>query len=130
MVMELLHFRDRDAILRAARAAGSLEIKGNHVMLFPDYTIAAQQQRATFLKLKHKLRDLGLKYAPDLEQMIQDRKLAIAAVAALQSSSSASASDADEHPSSSAESSAHSDSTLTDSIVPVNEAPSTAHDAG
>ena len=77
MVMKLLHFRDRDSILQAARLAESLEIEGNRVMLFPDYTIAVQQQRATFVNVKHKLRDLGLKYAllfPARLRVILDNK--------------------------------------------------------
>ena len=63
LLAKLFHYRDRDAILRAARAKGNLEVEGNHIMIFPDYTLAVQHQRSTFQAVKKRLRDLGLKYS-------------------------------------------------------------------
>ena len=63
LLAKLFHYRDRDAVLRAARAAGNLELEGSRIMIFPDYTLAVQHQRSTFQAIKKKLRDLGLKYS-------------------------------------------------------------------
>ena len=63
MLIKLLHFRDRDIILRSCRASGPIKIENSSVMIFPDYTAAVQQQRATFLGVKRRLRELGYKYA-------------------------------------------------------------------
>ena len=42
---------------------GTINIDNAHVMFFPDYTAAGQQYRASFTKVKHKLRDMGLQCA-------------------------------------------------------------------
>ena len=63
LLAKLFHYRDRDAVLRAARVRGDLEFEGNRIMIFPDYTLAVQHQRSTFQAVKKRLRDLGLKYS-------------------------------------------------------------------
>ena len=63
MILKLLHFRDKEVILQAAHMAGKLKVDGNRVMLFPDYTLAVQHQHATYLIVKKRLRELGLKYS-------------------------------------------------------------------
>ena len=63
LLAKLLHYKDRDIILQEARRLGSIKLNNYPVMLFPDYTAAIQQQRASFLGVKRKLRELQYKYA-------------------------------------------------------------------
>lgn len=63
MLIKLLHFRDREAIIRAAREKGCLLFNGNGITIFPDFSVATQKQRATFLAVKRRLRDLQLSYS-------------------------------------------------------------------
>ena len=63
VLAKLLHFRDRDAILRVARARAHIQFENTKVLLFPDYTAAVQQQRRSFNEVKAKLRDMNLQYA-------------------------------------------------------------------
>ena len=63
MILKLLHFRDKEIILRAARTAGELKIDNNKIMLFPDYILDVQHQCATYLIVKKKLRLLRVKYS-------------------------------------------------------------------
>ena len=62
IVARLLHFRDRDTILQKAQTLEQITVNSK-VMLFPDFTAAVQQQRASFLTVKRKLREMGVKYA-------------------------------------------------------------------
>ena len=63
VLARLLNFRDRDLILQSARKIQHLEVENSKVMIFPDFTAAVQQQRATFIMVKRKMRELDLKYA-------------------------------------------------------------------
>lgn len=62
-LIKLLNYRDRDAALRAARQQGDLQYNGARVSLYPDYSAALQRQRSSFLGVKRRLRDLGIKYS-------------------------------------------------------------------
>ena len=63
MLAKLLHFRDRDAILRVARSRAQIQFENARVLLFPDYTAAVQQQRRSFNEVKARMRDMNLQYA-------------------------------------------------------------------
>ena len=63
VLARLLNFRDRDLILQCARKLKTLEVENSKIMIFPDFTAAVQQQRATFIMVKRKMRELELKYA-------------------------------------------------------------------
>lgn len=56
-----MNFKDRDAILRAVREAGTLKFQ-NHTMIFPDYTREVQDLWHSYVEVKKKLRSLGLQY--------------------------------------------------------------------
>lgn len=63
LIMRFLNYRDRDATLAAARAKGGLTHNGSQLSFFPDYSIAIQKQRATFLGVKRRLRAAGVVYS-------------------------------------------------------------------
>lgn len=46
--MRLLNFRNRDELLRAARAAGELTYRKNRLMLFLDFSIESQKLQRSF----------------------------------------------------------------------------------
>ena len=62
MIIKLLHFRDREAVLRAAREKGRVSFNGSGITIFPDFSVATQKQRATFIAIKRRLRELQLPY--------------------------------------------------------------------
>lgn len=57
--MKLLHFRDRDAILRAAREKGVIPIQGHKVSFYPDFSNEIQKKRMQFLDVKKDCAILG-----------------------------------------------------------------------
>ena len=63
ILVKILHFKDQDAILKIARTRSPLKVNGAVVMIFPDYTLAIQQQRASFTGVKKRLREMELKYS-------------------------------------------------------------------
>lgn len=62
MIARILNFRDRDAILQAARTLPALSYQGAKVIIFPDYTKEVQVQRRSYYSVKQKLRALDLPY--------------------------------------------------------------------
>ncbi|KAJ1098411.1 hypothetical protein NDU88_003522 [Pleurodeles waltl] len=62
-ILCLLHFADRDNILRSVRSSSPPRVENAQVMLVPDYTLAVQKDCASYLLLKRKLRNLNLKYS-------------------------------------------------------------------
>ncbi|KAJ1161739.1 hypothetical protein NDU88_002220 [Pleurodeles waltl] len=62
-VAKLLHYRDRDLLLLAAREKGPFQVEGGNTTFFPDFTLVVQTQRATFLEVKRALREEGLRYS-------------------------------------------------------------------
>ena len=79
VLARLLNFRDRYLKLQKSRQLVTLEVENSKVMIFPDFTAAVSQQRATFLMVKRKMRELGLKYAllfpAKLKVMTDDKTL-------------------------------------------------------
>lgn len=75
ILMKLLHFRDRDAILRAARDKGEISIHGHRVSFYPDFSNDVQKKRMQFLDIKKRLRGLGVSYS-----MLYPAKLRVAAL--------------------------------------------------
>ena len=63
IIAKLLHYRDRDTILQAARVAPAVKINNAIIRFFPDFTMQVQQARREFLEVKAALRNEGLKYA-------------------------------------------------------------------
>lgn len=63
MIARILHFRDRENILCAARTMGDLQFNGNRISIYPDFSSATQKQRASFVHVKKRLRDLQLAYS-------------------------------------------------------------------
>lgn len=63
-LFKLLNYKDRDAILAKARTmGGKLAIENSKISLFPDFSAELQKQRAKFMDVKRRLRDLNLPYA-------------------------------------------------------------------
>lgn len=63
MIARILHFRDRESIFRAACTGGELQYNGNRISIYPDFSAATQKQRASFIHVKKRLRDLQLPYS-------------------------------------------------------------------
>ena len=63
IIAKLLHYRDRDTILQAARVAPAVKLNNATIRFFPDFTLQVQQARRGFLEVKAALRKEGLKYA-------------------------------------------------------------------
>ncbi|KAJ1155681.1 hypothetical protein NDU88_008410 [Pleurodeles waltl] len=63
VVAKLLHYRDRDLLLRRAREAGPFRIANGTVTLFPDFTAEAQNKPASYIAVKRALRDEGIQYS-------------------------------------------------------------------
>ena len=62
MIMKILNYKDRYAILRHAREVGEVKYKNSRIMIFPDYTIQVQKARKSYDGVKQKLRYMGLTY--------------------------------------------------------------------
>lgn len=63
ILARLLNYRDRDAVLGAARERGELIYQNNPISIYPDFTQAVQAARKEFLPAKKIFRTLGSKYA-------------------------------------------------------------------
>lgn len=63
MIVKVLHFRDRENILRGARTGPGMTSDGNRISIYPDFSAATQKQRASFQPIKKRLRDLNLIYS-------------------------------------------------------------------
>uniref|UniRef100_H3AHM4 L1 transposable element RRM domain-containing protein n=1 Tax=Latimeria chalumnae TaxID=7897 RepID=H3AHM4_LATCH len=61
-VIKLLRFPVREQMLRRAREKGSLDWKGNKIMVFPDLSQDLQERRRQFLPVKKLLQQRGYKY--------------------------------------------------------------------
>lgn len=62
IIAQILNYRDRDAILQAARTHGDLHIDNAIIRFFPDFTLHVQRQRRFFDEVKKALRETGIKY--------------------------------------------------------------------
>lgn len=63
VLIRILHFRDRDIVLRRARELEDIRLDGSKIAFFPDFSINVQKKRAQFQDIKRRLRALGLSYA-------------------------------------------------------------------
>uniref|UniRef100_H2ZT04 L1 transposable element RRM domain-containing protein n=1 Tax=Latimeria chalumnae TaxID=7897 RepID=H2ZT04_LATCH len=63
IIARLLHFQDRERILRLAREAGELCWRGRRIMIFPDMSRELVVQRKLFTPVRHRCMELGLRYA-------------------------------------------------------------------
>lgn len=63
MLAKFLHSQDRDAVLRAARNTGPLQVENKQIMIFPDYARAVQKQRSSFLEVIRRLRANNIQYS-------------------------------------------------------------------
>lgn len=62
IIARILNFRDRDAILQAARVRGDLQYENTTIRFYPDFTLKVQRERRSFEGIKRVLRENGLKY--------------------------------------------------------------------
>lgn len=62
-IFKLLHYQDRDTVLRAARLQGELKFENTKLIIFPDYTVEIQRQRKAFDHVRGLLRQKGVKYS-------------------------------------------------------------------
>lgn len=63
MIARILHYKDRDTLLRAARDKAPIRFENKTISLYPDDTPTVQKARASFLGVKKNLRSRNLKYA-------------------------------------------------------------------
>lgn len=63
VLVKVLHFKDRDIILRKARELSDIRLDGNKIAFYPDFSVNVQKRRAQFHDVKRRLRDLELSYA-------------------------------------------------------------------
>ena len=63
IIARFLRFQDREKIATAARKAGKLEWRGNHIMVFPDYSKAVMERRAKFKECKKILHDRQVQFS-------------------------------------------------------------------
>lgn len=75
VLMKLLHFRDRDLILRKACDLQDAMINGCPVSSYPDFSADVQKRRMQFQYVKQRLRALQTPYA-----MLYPAKLRVAAL--------------------------------------------------
>lgn len=62
VLARLLHYRDREAVLRCAREWANVQFKGTRVSFYPDFSAEVQRRRAKFADVKRQLRNLQLPY--------------------------------------------------------------------
>lgn len=63
VLVRVLHYKDRDAILRAARDLPELAIDNSRISIFPDFSAEVQRRRMQFTAVKKRFRDLQIPYA-------------------------------------------------------------------
>lgn len=63
MIAKILHFHNREIILRSVRNGPELEFNGYSISIYPDFSVATQKQQATFQQVKKHLRDLHIAYS-------------------------------------------------------------------
>uniref|UniRef100_H3ARR1 L1 transposable element RRM domain-containing protein n=1 Tax=Latimeria chalumnae TaxID=7897 RepID=H3ARR1_LATCH len=63
IITRLLHFQDRECILRLARESGELYWRGGKIMIFPDMSRELAAQRKRFTPARRRCMELGLRYA-------------------------------------------------------------------
>lgn len=63
VLIKLLHYKDRDAILRAAGQNPDITINGQKIAFFPDFSAEVQRKKSKFLDVKRRLRSLQVSYS-------------------------------------------------------------------
>lgn len=63
VLARILHYKDRDTILRAARDIPDIRIDNGKISIFPDFSAEVQRRRLQFFDVKKRLRALQLPYA-------------------------------------------------------------------
>lgn len=63
VVAHLLHYKDRDILIKNAHNNGPYVIANSKVSIFSDYTAKVQAQRASFTEAKKALRTEGIMYS-------------------------------------------------------------------
>lgn len=80
VLIKLLHYKDRDAILRAARQNPDISINGHKIAFFPDFSAEVQRKRAQFIDVKRRLRSLQVPYAMLYPAMLYPARLRVVAL--------------------------------------------------
>lgn len=60
IIVKLLNYRDRDPARRLSRDTGPLKYEGMDISIYPDFTMAVQDQQRKFLQVKKKLQQLHI----------------------------------------------------------------------
>lgn len=63
ILLKLLHYRDRDSILRLAREKKDVVLNGHKVSIYPDFSLDVQKRRLQFADIKRRLRNLNVPYS-------------------------------------------------------------------
>lgn len=63
VMVNLLRYRDKEDILRAAREKGQILWRGAKIMFFPDYSRRTMDRRMSFKQIKLELREKGVEYS-------------------------------------------------------------------
>lgn len=63
VLVKVLHYRDRDIILRKAREMSDIRMNGSKIAFYPDFSADLQKRRAQFQDVKRRLRAVDLSYA-------------------------------------------------------------------
>lgn len=71
-IVKLLHYRDRDTVLRVAHLQGELKFENAKLQIFPDYPVETQRQRKSFDQVCAVLREKGVKYSMLFLAKLQD----------------------------------------------------------
>ncbi|KAJ1085252.1 hypothetical protein NDU88_005385 [Pleurodeles waltl] len=61
-ITRILNYKDRYSVLRAARDTDNARFENRRISIYLDYTTKVQAAQKTFLKVKAKLRSMGLLY--------------------------------------------------------------------
>ena len=62
LIARIFNYRDRDAILRAARESAVQQFENHNISIYPDYTQRVQESCKSCLEVKMKLQEMDIKY--------------------------------------------------------------------
>ncbi|XP_075712997.1 uncharacterized protein LOC142749187 [Rhinoderma darwinii] len=63
VLVKLLHYKDRDKILRKARERQDISINGAKISFYPDFSADVQKKRLQYWDVKKRLRNLSIPYS-------------------------------------------------------------------
>lgn len=63
ILAQMLHYRDREIILRLSREKPNVQLNGARISFYPDFSSDVQKRRARFSEVKKRLQKLQAPYA-------------------------------------------------------------------